>query len=117
MLIKTPVVVELKDNIKHITKSRCWISGILKSLPGKDISEFSEYETYANFFVSQNPSKFKLTDIKWFRYGAEIFNDMTTVTYEEVSQKFRGYQHVAFERHPPNFKRKILAHILLGLKR
>ena len=115
MLIKTSVVRCLQTQIQANSRSKCWISGILETIPGEDASEFSEYETYANFFNMQNPTQCKLTNTKWFRYGAAIIDDPHSMTLEAVTNKFRGYQHVAFERHPASLRRKLIAKLLLFL--
>lgn len=115
MHIETQIVEALQLAIIEKTGAPTWIDAILNALPGESISEFSEYETYANFLMSWHPSRGRMIDVPWFRYGAEIYPDCTRVTLTELEKRFARYSHVAFERHPRSFLRRIAAHSKLFL--
>lgn len=115
MHIETPIAVELQSAIMKNTGSTSWIDAVLNVLPGKGPSEFSEYETYANFFAATRPALCRTVNLPWFRYGAEIYPDFGRVTLEELERRFIKYRHVAFERHPDSLRRRIAAYAKLSL--
>lgn len=110
MYIETSIVEDLQSTIIENAGASTWIEAILDALPGESISEFSEYETYANFFMSRHPGRGRMIDVPWFRYGAEIYPDCAQVTLEDLEKRFARYSHVAFERHPRRFLRRAAAH-------
>lgn len=114
MLIDTALVNAMQQEIEHRAGAD-WISAILSSLPGLNLSEFSEFETYANYHALRRPGEAQLVHPKWFRYGSEIFRSKPP-TLEALQRQFRGYQHVAFERHPPSMSRMVAAHVLRALR-
>lgn len=115
MYIETPIVDALQLAIIEKSGAPTWIDAVLDGLPGQSISEFSEYETYANFLISQHEGDGMMIDIPWFRYGSEICPDFTKVTLENLERRFRRYRFVAFERHPKSFVRLTAAWALLLL--
>lgn len=115
MYIETPIVEALQLAIIEKSGAPTWIDAVLDALPGESISEFSEYETYANFFMSRHPGRGRMIDVPWFRYGAEIFPDCNQVTLEDLEKRFERYRHVAFERHPKRFLRRVAAYLKLTL--
>lgn len=110
MYIETPIVEALQSTIIEKASAPTWIDAVLDALPGKSISEFSEYETYANFLMSRHPGRGRMIDVPWFRYGAEIYPDCAQITLEDLEKRFARYSHVAFERHPRKFLRRVAAH-------
>jgi hypothetical protein len=98
MLIETQVVDEMRREIEG-RFSKDWIAAILSLLPGKSLCEFSEYETYGNFFAVSRPERLKLRRMKWFRRGAEVIRDLALGDFDTIREKFAGYAYVAFERH------------------
>jgi hypothetical protein len=110
MLIDTEVVVALKNTIERIHGAE-WIEAILKNLSHQSASEFSEYETYANFLESERPGTVVVINEKWFRYGAELMPKTRELELKMAERKFRGYAYVAFERHKPSVARKMVANL------
>lgn len=117
MMIETAVLEDLFQKIKSHTGHESWIEAVISSLPGANPSEFSEYETYANFYYSRHPTSFRFEKKKWFRYGSEILDISKVSSFQEIKRSFDGYSHVAFERHKPSSKRKAYAKIakILGI--
>jgi len=97
MLIETRIVHELQAELEQ--RHKCdWVEAILRVIPGTTISEFSEYETYANYYEWRHPGSIQLEEYKWFRYGAYVFPDADR-SLEAIEARFHGYGYVAFERH------------------
>ena len=115
MLIDYKVCLAMQNEIIRNKTCQDWIGVVLEGLPGRSISEFSEYETYANFFAKFHPDSFRVSKVKWFRYGAYIINDVENVSFYQIRNVFNKYNYVAFERHSNNHIKKILAIILLKL--
>lgn len=115
MYIETPIVEALQLAIIEKSGALTWIDAVLDALPGASISEFSEYETYANFLMSSHPGCGRMIDMPWFRYGSEICTDFSTITLAKLERRFAGFRHVAFERHPKSFVRRAAAWAILLL--
>jgi hypothetical protein len=111
ILIDNAVCFSMKQEIIKGKEGDDWIDVVLGSLSGTSESEFSEYETYANYLYHFSPSKIELRASKWFRYGAEIFPDWSSLKLETIERYFSGYAYVAFERHRKKRLRFIMAHI------
>lgn len=117
MLIESDICQRLQQEICTIGAHTDWIETLLASLPGDSISEFSEYETYANYVAQILPDKVELQEVNWFRYGAEIFRSLDDVSLENIESRFSGYAYVAFERHGTSIARRIGARLLLLMGR
>jgi hypothetical protein len=115
MLIDSSICLQMQQEICARGQGESWVEILLRSLPGTSISEFSEYETYANYLARLNPAGIELANSKWFRYGAEIFPDYKSVSLEQIEIRFAGYAYVAFERHPSNTIRWLGSRALLML--
>jgi hypothetical protein len=115
MLIDSAICMKMQQEICTRGQREDWVEVLLSGLPGKSISEFSEYETYANYLAHINRSGIELQSSKWFRYGSEILADPESVSLEQIETRFAGYSHVAFERHRSTFARRLGSHILLTL--
>ena len=114
MLFETNILLEMRDELE--SRHGCdWIEAVLRALPGTSASEFSEYETYANYFESRHPGSIELRSQKWFRYGREVF-PKTDATLEEIARRFDGYDYVAFERHDSNWLKCAAATILCSIR-
>jgi hypothetical protein len=109
MRIDTTVVANMQEQISKTTGKACWIDGVLTSLSGDSISEFSEYETYANYFMSSHPTKGSMIKTPWFRYGSAICSDPHGLSLKFLEKKFSNYKYVAFERHKLRSARKAIA--------
>ena len=117
MLIDSAVCLQMQQNICARGQGVDWIEVLLRGLPGASISEFSEYETYANYLAHINPIGVELQTRKWFRYGSEIFPDQESASLEQIEKRFAGYGYVVFERHRSSAVRRLGAHALLMLSR
>lgn len=117
MLIDSAVCLQMQHEICARGQGADWIEVLLKGLPGTSISEFSEYETYANYLAHINPAAIELQTSKWFRYGSEIYPNHESVNLDQIEKRFVGYSYVAFERHRPNAVRWLGSHVLLMLGR
>lgn len=112
MLIDTSVVRQMFAEIE--ARHRCgWVEAILGNLPGRSPSEFSEYETYANYLERRRPGAVTLTRERWFRYGSEIVPADRRNELASIERTFARYAYVSFERHGSNTVRRALAHLLL----
>lgn len=123
LLVETDVIRQLTDLICKHTHAADWIEGVLKCLPGKDPSEFSEYETYVNFLASSEPNRISYTSERWFRYGTEIVplaqwkhSQSANDILNDFERVFSGYAYVAFERHPSRWIKRVAAHVLKFFK-
>jgi hypothetical protein len=117
MLIDSAICLRMQGEICASGQGSDWIKVLLNSLPGRSISEFSEYETYANYLAHIKPTGIELQTSKWFRYGSEIFPDQESVSLEQIEKRFSGYAYVAFERHQSSAVRWLGSHALLMLGR
>jgi hypothetical protein len=117
MLIDNAVCLQMQQEICERGQGVDWIEVVLRGLPGISISEFSEYETYANYLAYINPTGIELQNNKWFRYGSEIFPNQEQVSLEQIEKRFDGYGYVAFERHQTNAARWLGSRALLILGR
>lgn len=115
MLIDTAICLQMQKEICAHGEGTDWIEVLLRGLPGTSISEFSEYETYANYLAYIRPTAFELGSRKWFRYGSEIFTNLERVSVEQIEERFAGYSYVAFERHPPSLCRNLVSKLRLAL--
>lgn len=109
MRINTSVVLSMQKHICVTTGETFWIDGILAALSGKSISEFSEYETYANYFMTRYPSRGSTKKIPWFRYGSVFYPNFENLRLKQIEGEFSHYEYVAFERHKLSSARKIAA--------
>jgi hypothetical protein len=107
MLIDTTVCLQMQSEICAGGHSVDWIEVVLRGLPGISHSEFSEYETYANYLVHINPVGIEPISDKWFRYGSEIFPDQESISLYQIEKRFAGYSYVAFERHRSSIIRRL----------
>lgn len=123
LLVETDVIRQLINLICERTHSDDWIEGVLKCLPGKDPSEFSEYETYVNFLVGSEPNRISFSSERWFRYGTEIV-PLTHWEHKrsacdlliDLERVFSGYAYVAFERHPSRWIKRVAARVFKVLQ-
>lgn len=115
MLIDTQLSGKMKAFIEQ-RRGLPWVDAVMRQLPGLDPSEFSEFETYANFVAWQCPSAVELCKLRWFRYGAQIVEPSPNLTVAKLEKIFRHYHLVAFERHPSSVKRTIAARLLHSLR-
>jgi len=115
MLFETAILLEMRDELER-RHGQEWIEAVLRALPGTSASEFSEYETYANYHESRHPGTIELRKQKWFRYGREVFPN-TDATLEEIACRFSGYDYVAFERHASNWLKRAGAKVLARIGR
>ena len=115
MLIDSAICLQMEQEICARGQDADWIDVLLRGLPGTSISEFSEYETYANYLAHINQDGIELQTSKWFRYGSEIFPDHESVSLEQIEKWFAGYGYVAFERHGTNFVKYLRAKYLMLL--
>jgi len=113
MRIDSAVCLQMQQEISARGQGDGWIEVLLRGLPGTSISEFSEYETYANYLAHINPAGIELQTSKWFRYGSEIFPDQESVSLEQIEKRFAGYGYVAFERHDCNVVKRIFANVFV----
>ena len=97
MRIATVFAREMLDKIEQ-THGRDWIEAVLSVLPLKCASEFSEYETYANYIHLEHPQEVEFVHRKWFRHGSDILRMDQAPSNEEIEGCFKGYACVAFER-------------------
>lgn len=117
MLIDHDVCLQMQQEICRYGDGKDWIEVTLRGLPQMSISEFSEYETYANYLEKKYPDGIHFQTAKWFLYGSEIFPNLDVVSLEQVEKRFCGYSYVAFERHPYKFTRRLGSRLqlILGL--
>lgn len=111
MLIDT----QLSGTMKAFIEQRSgypWVEAVMRQLPGLNPSEFSEFETYANFAAWQRPDSVELCKLRWFRYGAQIVAPSKDMTVMKLEHIFRHYHLVAFERHPGSVVRAVAARLL-----
>ncbi len=113
MQIDSAVCLQMQQEICARGQGTDWIEVLLRGLPGTSISEFSEYETYANYLAHINPTGIELKTSKWFRYGSEIFPDQGAISLEQIEKRFAGYGYVAFERHDCSVLKRIFANIFV----
>lgn len=114
MLLETGMVKRMCAHIEEV-QGRYWIEAILRCLPGTSGSEFSEYETYANYVESEYPGRIFLKRQKWFRYGSELLRIERSTQLRRVERVFRPYAYVSFERHRSRRTKTALAHLLCWL--
>lgn len=121
--IHTEIVEALINRICTYTGDPDWVNAILSRLDGKSQSEFSEYETYANFVAVESPDRIKLVNNKWFRNGSDVvkLQDVTPLMSAQaklhlVEKLFSGFNYVAFERHNCSRFRRIASHLMLHFK-
>lgn len=111
---------DLNNLIKLINNKRqdIWYLNIIDALEKLKDNEFSEYETYGNYFAYIKPRLISLKKIKWFRYGAAIISlkTLSSCNSDFLEKKFNGYQYVAFERHNYSLIKKFLFHVMVYFK-
>lgn len=107
MLMDSSVISELFRELEQRHQTN-WVEAILRALPGRSFSEFSEYETYGNFLAQRFPGSVLLQKEKWFRYGAEIMARPAERKLPEIERQFSGFAYVAFERHPGSPSKRLL---------
>jgi hypothetical protein len=74
-----------------------WIEAILKDIPGKSPSEFSEYETIGTFVATAHGADIFINPRPWFRWGMGHFGGIEQVTAHGLAQLSRSYDFVALE--------------------
>lgn len=93
-----------------------WVDSILNSLPLDSVSEFSEYETYANFVEHTRPGYLRQVPVRWFRYWSYLEADPRKKSLRELMENFDGYAYIAYERHEASAMRRIAAHVMHALR-
>lgn len=112
MLINVETLNQLIDKFE-VGASSPWFLSLLSNLDRKNPSEFSEYETYGTFILTQiSTEKVNLKKDKWFRYGSDVFKLEKNTDFSELEKKFSAYRYVAFERHERNILHWIFAHFI-----
>jgi hypothetical protein len=112
MPIETSVVREMCAEIEA-RQGRDWLEAILRGLPGESPSEFSEYETYANYLERRTPGTIVTTRQRWFRHGSEIVPLERRNDLRLIESTFSRYVYVSFERHPSRPLKRAAARLLL----
>jgi hypothetical protein len=97
MRVNTLFAREMLDQIERIHGVH-WIDAVLSVLPLKGKSEFSEYETYANYIASVHPQSVEFVHRRWFRHGSDVLRIDRLPSNEEIERVFSGYSYVSFER-------------------
>ncbi len=114
MPMESAAVADLKQRMQSGT-SGDWIEAVLAVLRDDDPSEFSEYETYANYFAKHHAGRMRMVDLPWFRYGAQVLSLQGRISLDEVARRFSRYDLVAFERHPGSLVKKLAARAMNAL--
>jgi len=105
---------EMLEKVERI-HNRHWIDAILSVLPLQGDSEFSEYETLANYMALSHPDKVSFVRHRWFRYGSDICGSTTLPGIDEMASIFSGYAYVAFERHLHSARKRKMLRLMLKL--
>lgn len=84
MLFERQVLIELKKKLEQLHHDK-WFNVILNNVDYKDISGFSEYETYGNYILNHYPEKIKIE--YWFNKSIKKIEDLPKVPnyYKTVS--------------------------------
>jgi hypothetical protein len=101
--------------LEKIEQIHCkpWIDAVLSVLPLQGDSEFSEYETLANYMASEYPDRTQFVRKRWFRYGTDICGHINLPTNSELEKIFRRYSYVSFERHHHSRTKHAIANAML----
>lgn len=117
MPIDTLLLKRMFREIEELNSVDHWFEAVLDCLPHEGQSEFSEYETFANFALYKNRKNCIITKRKWFLYGSEILNINEVEDLGAIERTFDGYSYVSFERHHKKSLLKLLfASIRLKLR-
>lgn len=98
MYIEVAKLSALRDRVSSCGEDSVWWLEVLRIIGYTDISEFSEYETYAAFVFYTYPDEHAFKGDRWFLLGSDVVGD-AEMSLKEISQVFSGYSRVAFERH------------------
>ncbi len=109
MRVETGIITEMQAEIEK-RHGKHWVEAILSVLAGKSESEFSEYETYANYLANRDPKKLVVGHSKWFRHGTGIVGEGSLLTLQKLEKVFQDYSYVSFERHTRSIWRRIGSH-------
>ncbi|MER5139602.1 MULTISPECIES: DUF6492 family protein [Enterobacterales] len=87
------------------SKFSCYFgSAILNNIEGNSPSLFSEYETYANYYIYKKNS-YEIIDREWFRHAAAICKFGSSL--KTIAEKFPNCDYVAMEKFDRTPKGKI----------
>jgi hypothetical protein len=93
-----------------------WWCKILESLTNKyPFQQFSEYETYATFCLSNRPHLYKSIKRSWFRYGKSYFNK--ELSDSRVGDLGKYYDYIAFEEWDVGFLRTLRSYFMVKIKK
>lgn len=114
MPIETEIVREMQEELEQ--RHQCdWVEAILRAMPETSLCEFSEYETYANYYESRHPGSVQLRKHSWFRYGSYVL-PCAGRKLEEIEARFPGYTYVAFERHKSTRLKRLVAAAMCSMR-
>jgi hypothetical protein len=107
MMVETSVMLNLISFVETKFKTN-FQNAILNNLKGNSYSQFSEYEFYIAYMISQKLD-YKLVSRKWYRYGASLcgFNP----NENDLKKLSRYYEYAAFEKFDVGVIKKIRAYI------
>lgn len=107
MMIDRDVMLSLISKIenKFLTNFQ---AAVLANLQGKSLSQFSEYELYANYYTSIK-SDYVIIKASWFRYGASLCG--FTPNENDLNKLSRYYEYVAFEKFDVGIFKRVRAYI------
>ncbi|WP_440864633.1 DUF6492 family protein [Symbiopectobacterium purcellii] len=99
----------MRELIESIGGKMIFSTQILQSLDGKTASQFSEYETYVNYYLLKN-NKVKIIKRNWFRFGSSLIGFSPEDTMLTKMSKY--YEYIAFEKFDIGLKNKIRSNFL-----
>ena len=85
----------MKQEIEKKNAGKKWYEVILESLDGNEISSFSEYETYGNWMVRNNPDRIRIEywfngDVNFLSLFVYNFYPALFKRYRSISSHIRG---------------------------
>jgi len=89
-----------------------WWAHIIETLSGENPFEFSEYETYSNYCLSQHGDKYISRKSNWFRFGHAYLG--TGMPANKMVKLSKIYDFVAIEKWDTGLIRKIRSHTLVN---
>ena len=113
-ICKPEWVREFVEKIEEHTKQE-WMIGIINSMGGKELYEFSEYESLGHFMLRYHPESMNFTDRKWHRFGNSKYGGPREVLRrkEEIAE---FYDFISFEKWDKVPKRSIYQYIKSSLR-
>jgi hypothetical protein len=107
MMIDRNVMLSLISEVetKFLTNFQ---TAVLANLQGESLSQFSEYELYANYYTSIK-SDYVIINRSWFRYGASLCG--FTPNESNLRRLSRYYEYVAFEKFDVGIFKRVRAYI------